>query len=44
MGLIQTAEQLKFSYMAIISGAKKLIALAGAREVNHVLDDYLDRV
>ncbi|XP_060593890.1 tyrosine-protein phosphatase non-receptor type 1-like [Ruditapes philippinarum] len=43
MGLIQTAEQLKFSYMAIIAGAKKVIALAGDREVNHVLDDYLDR-
>lgn len=36
MGLIQTAEQLKFSYMAIIAGAKRLIALAGAQEVNNM--------
>lgn len=43
MGLIQTAEQLKFSYMAIIAGAKKIMALTGAQEVNNVLDDYIKR-
>ncbi|XP_052819203.1 tyrosine-protein phosphatase non-receptor type 1-like isoform X1 [Mya arenaria] len=43
MGLIQTFDQLKFSYMAIIAGGKEILKSAGAQQVNSVLDDYINR-
>ena len=43
MGLIQTFDQLKFSYMAIIAGGKQITANSGAQQVNSVLDNYLDK-
>lgn len=42
MGLIQTYDQLKFSYMAIIAGGRQLTASTGAQQVNNVLDNYLE--
>lgn len=37
MGLVQTADQLKFSYMAIIEGAKRILDIRG---VNDVQEDF----
>lgn len=41
MGLIQTFDQLKFSYMAIIAGGRQLTASTGAQQVNSVLNNYM---
>lgn len=41
MGLIQTADQLRFSYLAIIEGGKKLLNKEQISTID-VLDSYIE--
>ena len=42
MGLIQTPEQLRFSYLAIIEGGRRLVLTDNPPNVNDVLEEYMD--
>ena len=42
MGLIQTPDQLRFSYLAIIAGGKRILSGSGAGSVNNVLETYMN--
>lgn len=42
MGLIQTPDQLRFSYLAIIAGGKRILSGTGTSSVNNVLETYMN--
>jgi tyrosine-protein phosphatase non-receptor type 1 len=41
MGLIQTADQLRFSYLAIIDGGRQILSSSGKAQLD-ILSDYLN--
>ena len=42
MGLIQTPDQLRFSYIAIIEGGKRILSGSSPSTVNNVLETYMN--
>lgn len=42
MGLIQTPDQLRFSYLAIIAGGKRILSGSNSSSVNNVLETYMN--
>lgn len=42
MGLIQTPDQLRFSYLAIVEGGRRILSGSGTSSVNNVLEKYMN--
>ena len=42
MGLIQTPDQLRFSYIAIIEGGKRILSGGDPGAVDNVLETYMN--
>lgn len=42
MGLIQTPDQLRFSYLAIVAGGRRILGESNSDSVNNVLETYMN--